>query len=224
MRRSLRCNRPLLLLAGACAALTLAGAAAAGDGTVSATVQAGSYELQSAAEGTTPWVEDFGRLNVPGKPDLPAKIFAIAIPPGTRVADVTFETGEGIESTAEGRAGSPAQSVHPDRFRDPGRQALEHRPRGLGGHVPRGQAGSPRRQEQVALTPIAQPHHLVGDRARLVGHDDALRDPVPSVGSPCLDQAAGHVVPFSGGHAVGDGDHRHPKRRVPAHRTSDPPS
>ncbi len=41
-------------------------------------------------------IEKFGRLLVPGKPNLPSKIFALAIPPGAELVDVTFEAGEGI--------------------------------------------------------------------------------------------------------------------------------
>jgi hypothetical protein len=35
-------------------------------------------------------------LLVPGKPNLPSKIFAVAIPPGAEVLEVTFNAGEGI--------------------------------------------------------------------------------------------------------------------------------
>jgi len=41
-------------------------------------------------------VENFGRLLVPGKPNLPSKIFAIAIAPGAEIDEVTFTAGEGV--------------------------------------------------------------------------------------------------------------------------------
>ncbi|MCK4347944.1 MAG: hypothetical protein KAW47_04940, partial [Thermoplasmatales archaeon] len=67
-----------------------------GEDTIGVTIPVGSYEIINTDHGDEISVEDFGRLLVPGKPNLPSKIFAIAIPPGAKVCEVTFDTGEGI--------------------------------------------------------------------------------------------------------------------------------
>ena len=61
------------------------------EGTISVTVDAGAYEIQETPQGHRVLAAEFGRIGIPGKPDLPAKIFALAIPPGAEVLDVTFE-------------------------------------------------------------------------------------------------------------------------------------
>lgn len=63
---------------------------------ISVTIPIGAYQIKETAQGHQILVEDFGLLLVPGKPNLPSKIFAIAIPPGAIVSEVTFSTGEGI--------------------------------------------------------------------------------------------------------------------------------
>ncbi len=65
-------------------------------GEISVTIPVGSYQIKDTETGNKVWVTDYGRLLVPGKPNLPSKIFAIAIPPGAVVADVTFDIGQGI--------------------------------------------------------------------------------------------------------------------------------
>jgi hypothetical protein len=65
-------------------------------GEISVTIPIGTYEIKDTKEGPEVLVENFGRLLVPGKPNLPSKIFAIAIPPGAEVAQVTFDIGEGV--------------------------------------------------------------------------------------------------------------------------------
>ncbi len=56
----------------------------------------GSYETRYVKEGQEVSVENFGRLLVPGKPNLPSRIFALAIPPGAKMDEVTFDVGEGV--------------------------------------------------------------------------------------------------------------------------------
>ena len=63
---------------------------------ITVTMPVGTYEIKDAEQGHQISVENFGRLLVPGKPNLPSKIFAIAIPPGAKVTEVTFNAGEGI--------------------------------------------------------------------------------------------------------------------------------
>lgn len=60
-------------------------------GTLSVTVPTGSYQIIEERQGNKVTLENFGRLLIPGKPNLPSKIFSIAIPPGAIVQDVTFE-------------------------------------------------------------------------------------------------------------------------------------
>jgi hypothetical protein len=71
-------------------------AAYADDGQVSVTVPVGMYEIKDTPQGHQVYVEDFGRLLVPGKPNLPSNIFAVAIPPGAQMTGVSFSAGEGI--------------------------------------------------------------------------------------------------------------------------------
>ncbi|MEW6744098.1 MAG: C25 family cysteine peptidase [Planctomycetota bacterium] len=72
-------------------AVSALGSARAADGTVSITIDVSSPDIRATPRGHEVSIEGFGRLLVPGKPDLPAKIFAIAIPPGAHVTSVTFE-------------------------------------------------------------------------------------------------------------------------------------
>jgi len=66
-------------------------ALAADSGTVSVTVDAPAWSFDKdgmlVAEG-------FGRLQVPGKPNLPGQIFAVAIPPGAMATGVTWSSEE----------------------------------------------------------------------------------------------------------------------------------
>ena len=63
---------------------------------ITVTIPIGTYEIKDTQQGHQISVENFGRLLVPGKPNLPSKIFAVAIPPGAEVTEITFVTGEGI--------------------------------------------------------------------------------------------------------------------------------
>jgi hypothetical protein len=69
---------------------------ASADQEISVTIPVGAYEIKDTEQGHEVSVENFGRLFIPGKPNLPSKIFAIAVPPGAVVAEVTFTTGEGV--------------------------------------------------------------------------------------------------------------------------------
>ena len=66
------------------------------DERISVTIPVGTYEIKDTEQRQKISVENFGRLLVPGKPNLPSKIFAVAIPPGAEVAEVTFDTHEGV--------------------------------------------------------------------------------------------------------------------------------
>jgi len=76
--------------------LMASSAALSADEEINVTIPVGAYEIQYTDQGQEILVENFGRLLIPGKPNLPSKIFAIAIPPGAEVFEVTFITGEGV--------------------------------------------------------------------------------------------------------------------------------
>jgi len=63
---------------------------------ISLTMAVGSYKITSTDQGDEIYVEEFGRLLIPGKPNLPSKIFSIAIPPGAEVEKVTIDAGEAM--------------------------------------------------------------------------------------------------------------------------------
>ncbi len=68
-------------------------AAAAEEGTVSVLIPVGPYKISETAAGQSIEVDGFGRLAVFGKPVLPARIYAIAIPPGAEIVGVDYECG-----------------------------------------------------------------------------------------------------------------------------------
>lgn len=60
------------------------------DGEITVHLPVGMYEIKTTDFITEVSLEGYGRLLIPGKPNLPSKIFSIAIPPGTIVQDVQF--------------------------------------------------------------------------------------------------------------------------------------
>jgi hypothetical protein len=81
-------------------------------GTITVTIPIGSYQFVQQTQGLGVSIEQFGRLLTPGKPNLPSKIFSIAIPPGAVVQDVAFETGSEIMLPGEYRiAPNPLSKV-----------------------------------------------------------------------------------------------------------------
>ena len=65
-------------------------------GRIRVSIPVGTYEIQENEQGHEVSVEGFGRLLIPGKPDLPSKIFALAVPPGAEVVDVSYDAGQGV--------------------------------------------------------------------------------------------------------------------------------
>ena len=63
---------------------------------ISVTIRSGEYQMKRNEKGQEIFVENFGRLLVPGKPNIPSKIFAVAIPPGAELVEVDYDAGEGI--------------------------------------------------------------------------------------------------------------------------------
>jgi len=66
------------------------------DGEISVTIPIGNYEIKSTEQGDEIYVENFGSLLIPGKPNLPSKIFSIAIPPGAEFVDINFDVSDTI--------------------------------------------------------------------------------------------------------------------------------
>jgi hypothetical protein len=65
------------------------------DSEITVKIPIGSYEIKETVQGDEINVEDFGHLLIPGKPNLPSKIFSIAIPPGAILFDVKINSGIG---------------------------------------------------------------------------------------------------------------------------------
>jgi len=63
---------------------------------ISVNIPIGSYEIKQVAGYDEISIENFGRLLIPGNPDLPTKIFAIAIPPASEFVDLTYNLGDGV--------------------------------------------------------------------------------------------------------------------------------
>jgi hypothetical protein len=64
------------------------------DGSINVAIPVGTYEIRQTVDGQEVYVQDFGRLLVPGKPNLPSRIFALAVPPGAQVTGVAFNVGQ----------------------------------------------------------------------------------------------------------------------------------
>ncbi len=64
-------------------------------------IPVGDYRIDKSERGHELSVEGYGYLKIPGKPLLPSKIFALAVPPGAEVTGVSYETGEGIVLSGE---------------------------------------------------------------------------------------------------------------------------
>lgn len=66
------------------------------DGRVSVCIPIGALIQEKTYGGDDITIENFGRLLVPGKPNLPSKIFSIAIPPGAVFVNLQYTVGEEI--------------------------------------------------------------------------------------------------------------------------------
>jgi len=63
---------------------------------IAVAIPVGDYEITSTRQGQEVSVDGYGSLLVPGKPKLPSKIFAIAIPPGAVFDGVNYDLGKGV--------------------------------------------------------------------------------------------------------------------------------
>ncbi len=66
------------------------------DGRIRICIPIGKVTYQKTPNGDVIALDDFGRHLVPGTPNLPSKIFSIAIPPGAVFVDLRYTLGEGI--------------------------------------------------------------------------------------------------------------------------------
>lgn len=66
------------------------------ESTITVQIPVGTYHIEKENRNHEVSIEGYGRLLIPGKPNLPSKIFSIAIPPGAQVCDVHFETTGGV--------------------------------------------------------------------------------------------------------------------------------
>ncbi|MHC4416318.1 MAG: C25 family cysteine peptidase [Planctomycetota bacterium] len=92
-------NRSHGLLALIAAASALPAFPARADITVERTsvaIPVGQYTITATPQGPKITVEGFGALLIPGKPQLPSRIFAIAIPPGADIIEITYDAGNGV--------------------------------------------------------------------------------------------------------------------------------
>ncbi len=94
-------KRPLILPAMSivlCLSLLAASHILASDDqeSIAVSIPIEGYEINDTHQGQEISVGDFGHLLVPGKPVLPSRIFAVAIPPGTEFAGISFDTGAGV--------------------------------------------------------------------------------------------------------------------------------
>ncbi len=66
------------------------------DGEITLQIPVGDYEIVQNNDGDEVSVDNFGRNLIPGKPNLPSKIFSVAIPPGAIFKDVSFNCVESV--------------------------------------------------------------------------------------------------------------------------------
>ncbi len=66
------------------------------NGIINVRLSIDSYEIETTESGDEVSVKNFGHRLIPGTPNLPSKIFSIAIPPGGEVIDVSFELLDAI--------------------------------------------------------------------------------------------------------------------------------
>jgi len=66
------------------------------DGEIELTINVGDYEIVKSDNGYEIFLEDFGRNLIPGKPNLPSKIFSVAIPPGAIFKDISYTYKESV--------------------------------------------------------------------------------------------------------------------------------
>ncbi|MHC4081452.1 MAG: C25 family cysteine peptidase [Planctomycetota bacterium] len=113
----------LLTGAVACACAVSAARADTEIQRTSVAIPVGQYEISATRQGADVAVEGFGSLLIPGKPKLPSRIFALAIPPGAEVIRVTYDAGDGVVLPGTHKV-PPAPLPRVIGEQDPGAQRL----------------------------------------------------------------------------------------------------
>lgn len=83
----------LLLLGSIALAETTGDQPGQAEETITVSIPSGTYSVKQLNNGQALSLEDFGQLLVPGKPKLPSRIFAVAIPPGAEILGVSYQLG-----------------------------------------------------------------------------------------------------------------------------------
>ena len=66
------------------------------NGVISAKIAVGNFEIERTVQGDEVTIEDYGHRLIPGKPNVPSRIYSIAIPPGAELVDISYEISESI--------------------------------------------------------------------------------------------------------------------------------
>jgi hypothetical protein len=65
-------------------------------GNLTVQIPVSTYTINQVASGQEISIQGYGHLAIPGEPNLPSKIFSIALPPGAILDDIVFETNDGM--------------------------------------------------------------------------------------------------------------------------------
>jgi len=112
-----RLSRQLVIsiLSLVCISLSAVLAGAADIEHVSVVIDCSAFDLQEIDARSEPSIEGFGYINVPGAPRLPARIVAIAVPPGATVLGVEVSGAEETAGTAVVEPAQPPRIVSGER-------------------------------------------------------------------------------------------------------------
>jgi len=64
--------------------------------TISVTIPVAAHEIENTMLGQELYIDGYGYWLIPGKPKLPSRIFALAIPSGAEFIEIDFTIGEGV--------------------------------------------------------------------------------------------------------------------------------
>ncbi len=96
VQRRIRACILVLVAAFIGSSVAASAARAESEAAVKVAIPVGALHVTDDAGAARVTIDGFGRLPTPGVPNLPSRVFAIAIPPGAEVVDVTYETADAI--------------------------------------------------------------------------------------------------------------------------------
>lgn len=96
MGKHIGLGRIAFVLGMLCYFTVFSDSAVAEQGMIGVEIPVGSYNIRKTVDGYELDIDGFGCIGVPGAPDLPAKIFALAIPPGAIAEEVTYSWEEDV--------------------------------------------------------------------------------------------------------------------------------